>query len=85
MQAPRPCPKCGEYGLYRSHSKNIIEQTIKRTFPLKIYRCHACDWRGLLSKRRMSGKQSVIKSLAFYIVIILVAVIVSLILKGMLS
>jgi hypothetical protein len=57
---------------------------IKRTFPLKIYRCHACDWRGLLSKRRISGKQPVVKSLAFYAVIILIAIIVSLVLKGML-
>ena len=35
MQAPRPCPKCGEYNLYRSHSKNVLERSLK--FHIGIY------------------------------------------------
>lgn len=83
MQAPRPCPKCGEYNLYRSHSKNVVERSLKSLLPLKIYRCHNCSWRGWLNKKRAS-KKATLKMLIFYGVVGILALIVALMLKGFL-
>lgn len=83
MHAPRPCPRCGEYNLYRSHSKNFIERGIKSVLPVKTYRCHNCNWRGWMNKRRPK-KKATIKSLLFYTAVAAMAVIVAFLLKGML-
>ncbi len=77
MQAPYPCPQCGQYKLYRSRSRNHIETLIKVILPYKTYRCHACNWRGWISKRKASGKGSLLKSVVFYICVFIIAVIVA--------
>jgi predicted RNA-binding Zn-ribbon protein involved in translation (DUF1610 family) len=83
LQAPRPCPRCGEYNLYRSHSKNILERAVKNILPLKTYRCHNCNWRGWLNKKRRQ-KKATLKSLLFYAAVAVAALIIAFLLRGVL-
>lgn len=41
------CPECGELkDVQRSHSRGTVEKILKRVTPLRVYRCHVCNWRG---------------------------------------
>ena len=84
-QTVLPCPRCGEYRLYRSHAKNRVEALVKRFLPFKPYRCHACNWRGWISKRRLKMQQSLAQSLLFYLGVALIALVVALLMKNMLQ
>ncbi len=44
------CPSCGEYSLYRSHSRTMAEAIRKKLTSKRTYRCHKCNWRGWLPK-----------------------------------
>ena len=72
MQAPTPCPKCGEFNLYRSRSRSHIEKAIKIFLPMRTYRCHDCNWRGWMNKRKMAGKRSLMQSILIYLVIFII-------------
>lgn len=84
-QTVLPCPRCGEYRLYRSHTKNRVEALIKRLFPLNLYRCHACNWRGWISKRRLKRQQSLAQSFLLYLLVAFISIVVALLMKNMLQ
>ena len=81
LQAPMPCPQCGEYDLYRSRSRNIAEKIIKKLLPYKTYRCHNCNWRGWINKHKMGGKKFLMKTILFYAIIFIITLIVAYLLQ----
>ena len=84
MQAAKHCPQCGEYNLYRSRSRNFMEKIIKILVPYKTYRCHNCNWRGWMSKRKMTGERPFLHTLLFYTGIFIITLIVALLLQSVL-
>jgi predicted RNA-binding Zn-ribbon protein involved in translation (DUF1610 family) len=44
------CPMCGEYALYRSHTRGWGELLRKRFTSKRPYRCHKCSWRGWIQR-----------------------------------
>lgn len=85
VQISSVCPKCGEFKLNRSRSRNIAEKSIKMIFPVKTYRCHACHWRGWLRNRKIGQTVSLRKTVLFYSAVILISLIVANILRIMIS
>ena len=83
MQIPRACPKCGEFKLNRSRSKNVMEKFLKMVLPMKTYRCHGCHWRGWIGNRKISQKVSFRKAFLFYSAVILISLIIANILRVM--
>ncbi len=83
MQIPKPCPKCGQYKLSRSRSKNMIEKCLKMILPMKTYRCHDCRWRGWIGNRKINQKMSFRKAFLFYSAVILISLIIANILRVM--
>ncbi len=83
VQIPKPCPKCGEFQLNRSRSKNIFEKGLKRILPIKTYRCHACHWRGWVSNRKITQKASLRKTVLVYSAVIVISLIVANMLRVM--
>lgn len=47
------CPECGER-LYRSHSRNFQESITKKLTKYKTFRCHECDWRGMIAPAKVN-------------------------------
>ncbi len=82
METARSCKKCGEYRLYRSRSKNIFEKIIKKILPLRTYRCHNCNWRGFLVKREERRNKNTGKFLAFYLLVVIIAIITAYMLRS---
>lgn len=41
-----PCPKCGEYALYRSRARTFAEKLRNKLTTSRPFRCHRCAWRG---------------------------------------
>ena len=65
------CPSCNELGsLRRSHSRTTFEKVLKATGFFKIFRCRKCGWRG--TKFTFTFKLTSVKSLIWYILLILV-------------
>jgi len=81
QQIMTPCPKCGETRLYRSHARNGVEQLIRRFLPLKLYRCHDCQWRGWISKRKLKAMPGLAQSVGFYLLVVLIALFVGIMMK----
>ncbi len=77
-----PCPRCGEYTLVRSRSRNTAERLFKRILPARTYRCRECRWRGWLSNRRLRHRKPLARELLFYLIVILISLIAALILKN---
>ena len=77
MQIHKVCPKCGEFKLSRSRSKNIFEKGLKMILPIKTYRCKDCHWRGWISNRKIHQKVFSRKTLLFYSAVIVTALIVA--------
>jgi ssDNA-binding Zn-finger/Zn-ribbon topoisomerase 1 len=73
MSVSAPCPKCGEYSLHKSRSKNIIEKGIKKIIFLRTYRCGSCKWRGWMSKHRAQGNTPIRRIILFYAGLIILA------------
>ncbi len=49
----RPCPSCKEVGkLHLSRSRNKLEKILSATKLMHYYRCHNCNWRGVLFRRK---------------------------------
>jgi len=46
MPSIYPCPECGEYHYYKSHSRNLYERIRKKLLKQQLYRCHRCGYRG---------------------------------------
>lgn len=46
----RECPRCGEEAVHRSHHRGLIERIRKFLTGKRVYRCHACEWRGWMSR-----------------------------------
>ena len=85
MQAPQPCPKCGKYKLYRSHSRNRTEKLLKSILPIRTYRCHNCNWRGWLSKRKTNDTIPLLKKCLLYVSVAFSALVVAYLLHTMIS
>ena len=83
MQIPKACPKCGQFRLNRSRSKNVFEKWLKMILPIKTYRCHGCHWRGWLSNRKIAQKASLRNTMLIYSAVIIIALIVANILRIM--
>ncbi len=47
------CPKCQAPALRRSHSTSTFEKYRKARTNKRIYRCHACSWRGWLFENEL--------------------------------
>lgn len=85
MQAPINCPSCGEYRLHQSRARNNMEKMMKRFLPYKLYRCHNCNWRGWIPKRKLKVKANPLKTGFFYLGVILLALIVGYMMKYILQ
>ena len=72
MLTPTACPKCGKYELHRSHARNWFEKAIKKLHLFKVYRCHACNWRGRFRTKSKKGWKFKLKAILFYVVLIAV-------------
>ena len=61
------CPRCESNRVYHSRAKTFGDRVVKRVIPVKIYRCHDCNWR----KARLKGGSKAVTmhfvSLAGYI------------------
>jgi hypothetical protein len=44
------CPKCKSNSLHRSRTRSFVESWSSK-FGFKYFRCHACQWRGVLSAK----------------------------------
>ena len=85
MSVSAPCPKCKEYSLHKSRSRNLIEKGIKRLAVISTYRCGQCGWRGWMSRRRAQGETPIRKVLLFYVGLILLAFLIAIGLTNMLD
>ena len=47
------CPKCEEVSLRRSHTKTRFERFKREHSGMRIFRCHACGWRGWLDEAKL--------------------------------
>jgi hypothetical protein len=66
------CPKCSSAGsLRRSRGRNVLEQAVKKSGFLNIYRCRECGWRGI--KAHFSLRSISFKKILFYIFLMLVS------------
>lgn len=83
MQAPIPCPSCGEYRMHQSRARNTTEKLMKRLLPYKVYRCHNCNWRGWIPKRKLKANVNALKTAFFYAGVILLALAVGYMMKYM--
>ena len=39
------CPACDSGEVYRSRTRGVRDQLVKRLLPVSFYRCHDCGWR----------------------------------------
>jgi predicted RNA-binding Zn-ribbon protein involved in translation (DUF1610 family) len=75
------CPSCGRVGtIRRSRTRNIIESITKASGVASIYKCRDCGWRGVLRKYTIN-KYSIITLFFYIVLIILVAYIITTVLK----
>ena len=81
MPSSQICPQCGEYDLYRSRSRNLIEKSVKKISPLRTYRCHHCNWRGWMTKQKASGNKITVKTIIFYLFIFIVTLVIAYLLQ----
>ena len=77
------CPKCGEYNLHKSHSKNRYETIRKMLLNQRTYRCHSCNYRGW-ERRRRQGDKLTLKKVLLYFAVFIIASFVGLIIKTIL-
>lgn len=71
------CLQCGNY-LYRSHSRNLREKLIRTFSPLKMYRCHECNWRGWHSPSKPKVVEPTSKKLLPILLSLLVTLLITL-------
>ncbi len=67
------CPNCGA-SLQRSRSRNFRETAIKKVTSYKTYRCHDCDWRGMVRPVRRPFQALNLKAIAIWVVGLLFAI-----------
>jgi len=46
------CPSCKSSRVYRSKARSTMEKSMHAVLPIRYYRCHACNWRGMRFQRR---------------------------------
>lgn len=56
-----PCSRCGEYKLHKSRTRSQFEKYIKTLTYYRTYRCHSCNWRGWVSKRKVMGEAPILQ------------------------
>jgi predicted RNA-binding Zn-ribbon protein involved in translation (DUF1610 family) len=75
------CPSCGKIGtIRRSRAKSFWESLIKASRIANMYKCRECGWRGI-QKKYLVNKFSFITISFYSILIVLVAYIISQVLK----
>ena len=84
MSIQLPCPQCGECQLYKSRTRSRFEQTVKMMTLLRTYRCHGCNWRGWISKRRVMAEPSLLRVAASAVAWLLLALILGVLLAAFL-
>jgi hypothetical protein len=66
------CPSCGKVGtIRRSRARNVIENILKFSGLVNMYKCRGCGWRGVI-KRYTINRYSFI-TLMFYIALVFLA------------
>jgi len=83
MPSMLACPECGKYQFHKSHTKNSYERFRKFFFRQRPYRCHSCGYRGWVSQSVLKPKKT-LKDWLIYVVVLIVAILVSLFLKNFL-
>jgi hypothetical protein len=46
------CPSCKGSRVFRSRSRTPAEKILHTVLPVRHYRCHDCNWRGIRVHRR---------------------------------
>ncbi|MDH7514610.1 MAG: hypothetical protein QHI48_01865 [Bacteroidota bacterium] len=54
LNVPAVCPKCGAPELRRSHAKTRLEKFRRDHSTKRLFRCHACGWRGWLNEHTIT-------------------------------
>jgi FlaA1/EpsC-like NDP-sugar epimerase len=57
--AAQCCPECEVPGLHRSHARTLAERVRRDWGSQRLYRCHACGWRGWLAPLEFGTAASV--------------------------
>ena len=52
------CPRCGAHDVYRSRVRSLPQRVKKSLSHQRLFRCHACDWRGWLTPPTYEGVPS---------------------------
>jgi hypothetical protein len=76
------CPSCGDYSLEKSRSRSQFEKIVKVLTPLRTYRCHHCNWRGWISKRRVMSEPSLLRIAATAVGWLLLALVLGVLLAN---
>ena len=69
------CPECGER-LYRSHSRNFKESITKKLTSYKTYRCHNCEWRGMIAPAKANDYGERKRLIVFWLAGLIVALLI---------
>lgn len=80
MPSMMPCPVCGKYRFHKSHTRNIREKLRKHFLHQQPYRCHACGYRGFVSRAVLKSKKDA-KQYLLYLAVIIIAIIVSILMR----
>ncbi len=83
MPSTIPCPKCNEYAFHKSHTRNLYERLRKRLLRQQTYRCHSCGYRGWIRIRVLKPRPT-FRQLLIYLLVFMLAILVSLGLKRLL-
>lgn len=69
------CPRCSSDDFFRSRSRSWKEKAFRTLLPLRMYRCHACDWRGLRMsvESRQRWRRSAVRWIGPTVIALLVA------------
>ncbi len=72
--ASAPCPQCG-HPIHRSHARGFVEKLIRVATGYRVYRCHHCDWRGWILRKRIRDARRLLQtSIALLVVLALVLI-----------
>lgn len=71
------CPVCG-HNIHRSHSRGVPEKTIRVVTGYKVYRCHECDWRGWVYKKKVRDRRKMVQTTLALLVVLAIVIVMTL-------
>lgn len=71
------CPICAE-PIHRSHTRGLVEGTIRVVTGYKAYRCHDCGWRGWLHRKKFSDRRRMIQTTVALLTVLTIVIILTL-------